>query len=103
MFSFCQRDIKHNTDFQWHKITSCWFIVIFNVFDKWSKKGYVKYDKYTDLPTYFLEKNILFSSPVFRGIAVPKFQVIRSALSNVIKCAYLTAICYRKIPAFYIL
>ena len=59
--------------------------------------------KYKDLLTNFSEQNIWRSRQVFRGIAVPKFQRNRSALSNIIVCGYLTATCYRNIPAFHIL
>ena len=49
---------------------------------KYGYVEYTKYGKYTDLQTYFLEKNIWISSQVFEGIVVPKFQGNRSVLSN---------------------
>ena len=82
---------------------SCCFTVIFNVCIQSSKKSYVKHGKYTDLPTYFSEKNIWLGRQVFRGIAFPKFQENRSVLSNAIECGYLTAIFYHIIPAFHVL
>ena len=55
-------------------------IFIFNAFNQSSKRGCAKYGKYTDLQTYFLEKNILLRSQAFQGIVVPKFQRNRSVL-----------------------
>ena len=72
------------------------------MFDQSSKKSYPKYGKYTDLQTYFSEKNTWRSGQVFRGVAVPKLQENRSVLSDVIGCEYFTAIHYRNIPAFHI-
>lgn len=46
------RDVRHNTVFQWSKIT------IFNVFNQTYKKCYAKYGKCTDPQTYFSEKKI---------------------------------------------
>ena len=84
--------------FQWYKITSCWLIFIFNVFNQSSKRNYAKYGIYTDIQTYFSEKNIWLGVQVFWGITGSKFQGNRSVLSNEIGCGCLIAICYRNIP-----
>lgn len=56
------------------------------MFNQSFKKGYAKPARYTDLQTYFSEKNNWHSIHVFQGIVVSKFQGNRCVLSNVIVC-----------------
>ena len=76
------------------------------MFNQFNQKSYAKSGRYTDLQTYFLEKNIWRSSQMFQGIVVPKFQGSGYFLINLIGCGYCTEftietfqpfICYEKI------
>ena len=95
--------VKRHEEWVFHcyEIEFFWLIFVFSMFNHSFKKSYAKCVKLTDLQTDFSEKNIWWSSQVFRETDVPKFGGKRSVLSIAIRCGYLTAICYLFLPFLY--